>query len=100
MELTKDNFDEFIANNKIAVVDFWATWCGPCKMMKPILAEFESDNSITIGKIDADAEPGLAEKFDVVSIPTIIVLENGVPVHRLTGAMPKHKLQKELEAWI
>lgn len=100
MELTKENFDEFIAKNKIAIIDFWAIWCGPCKMMKPILEELESDKGITIGKIDADEQLELSQKFNIVSIPTIVVLENGVPVKTLTGAMPKHKLVKELEPWI
>jgi thioredoxin 1 len=99
MELTTENFDEFIAN-KIAIVDFWATWCGPCKMMKPVLEELELDHGITIGKVDADKNEDLVAKFNVSSIPTIIVLENGVPVHTVIGAMPKHKLVKELEGWI
>ena len=100
MELTSNNFNEFIANNKIAIIDFWATWCGPCKMMKPVLESFEEDTGIVIGKVDADENQSLAEKFNVGSIPTILVLEDGVPVHTIVGAMPKHKLMKELEPWI
>lgn len=100
MDLNSNNFDEFIANNKIAIVDFWADWCGPCKMMKPVLESFEQETGIVVGKIDADANQELSEKFNVSSIPTILVLENGVPVHQVIGAMPKHKLMKELEPWI
>lgn len=100
MDLTTDSFNDFIQNNRIAIVDFWATWCGPCKTMKPILEEFESDNNLVIGKVDADENAKISAKYDVVSIPTILVFENGMPVHRIIGAMPKHKLAKELEGWI
>ena len=100
MELTKDNFDTFIAENKIAIIDFWAEWCGPCKMMKPVLSDLESEYNLTVGKIDADAQLELSQKFNIVSIPTLIVLENGIPVKTITGAMPKHKLVKELAGWI
>lgn len=100
MDLTVDNFNDFITSNKIAIVDFWAIWCGPCKTMKPILEEFESDNGIVIGKVDADKNTLITGKYDVVSIPTVLVFENGVPVHRIIGAMPKHKLAKELEPWV
>jgi thioredoxin 1 len=76
MDLTTDSFNDFIQNNRIAIVDFWATWCGPCKTMKPILEEFESDNNLVIGKVDADENAKISAKYDVVSIPTILVFEN------------------------
>lgn len=100
MILDSNNFDAFISTNKTAIIDFWATWCGPCKKMKPILEEVESEFNIVIGRIDADESADIASKYNVSSIPTIVVLEDGVPVKTIIGAMPKHKLVKELEGWI
>jgi len=100
MILNSNNFDDFISTNKTAIIDFWATWCGPCKKMKPILEEVESEFNVVIGRVDADESADIAGKYNVSSIPTIIVLEDGVPVKTIIGAMPKHKLVKELEGWI
>jgi len=100
MILNSNNFEEFLKNNSPAIIDFWAEWCGPCKKMKPILEELESEFNIVIGKVDADESADIASKYNVSSIPTIIVFEDKVPVKTIVGAMPKHKLAKELEGWI
>jgi len=100
MILNSNNFEEFLGNNSPAIIDFWAEWCGPCKKMKPILEELESEFNVIIGKVDADESADIASKYNVSSIPTIIVFEDKVPVKTIVGAMPKHKLIKELEGWI
>jgi thioredoxin 1 len=88
------NFENVTASG-VSVVDFWAEWCGPCQMMLPILDQFAAANaSVTVGKINVDEEPALAQKFRVMSIPTIIVFKDGKAVEQMVGV----KQQAELEA--
>jgi thioredoxin 1 len=84
------------------VLDFWAPWCGPCRMMEPILEELAAENAgtITVGKLNVDENPDTAMRFDVMSIPTLLVVVNGTIAKKLVGAMPKKKLASELSAWI
>ncbi len=92
--VTSANFDEVTASG-VSVIDFWAEWCGPCQMMLPILDQFAWANSwVTVGKVNVDEEPSLAQKFRVMSIPTIVVLKDGKPVEQMVGV----KQQAELEA--
>ncbi|QIK69386.1 thioredoxin [Erysipelothrix sp. HDW6C] len=93
--LTKANFNEEI-NNGVVLVDFYADWCGPCKMISPILAELSETHAdkATIVKINVDEEGELAQRFDVMSIPTLILFKDGKPVGRKTGFMPKPELEK------
>jgi len=99
IKITKDNFEELVLNSQEKVMlDFWATWCGPCKMIAPILDEIAEENEwLTIGKINVDEQPELAIRFHVASIPTLIVMEKGVQVARQIGFRPKEDLVKLLE---
>lgn len=100
INLTDTDFDEVIKNNSLILVDFWAEWCGPCKRMLPILEEIDSEGPVLVGKLNVDEHPAKANEFTVTSIPTMVLFKDGHPVHRITGAMPKHALSKELEPWI
>lgn len=100
MIVTNDNFEETIKNNSIVLVDFWAEWCGPCKRMEPILKEFESETNIPVGKLNVDENPEKSQEYSVQSIPTMVLFKDGNPVHTITGAMPKHRIVKELAQWI
>ena len=88
--LTNSNFDEVIATSTQPVlVDFWATWCGPCKMVSPIVDEIAEEEDVTVGKVNVDEEPELAQRFGVMSIPTLLVFEGGKLVNKAVGARPK-----------
>ena len=101
--LTQSNFAEEIATADLpVVVDFWAEWCGPCKMLAPILDEVAGENSdkITVAKVNVDENPDLARQFDIMSIPTLIVFQDGQPVHRFQGASGKAGLLEQLSDFI
>ena len=93
--ITKANFNETVESG-VVLVDFYADWCGPCKMISPILAELSGTmaDQVTIAKIDVDAEGELAQRFDVMSIPTMILFKDGKPVGRKTGFLPKPEIEK------
>lgn len=88
MELTKSNFNEVIMSQKPVLVDFWASWCGPCRMVAPIIEQIaeEYEGKITVGKVDVDEHGALAAEYAVVSIPTVILFKDGKPVEKLVGA--------------
>jgi thioredoxin 1 len=100
MILTDSNFDEFVSQNKLVLVDFWAEWCGPCRMLSPILEEIEKDGVLLVGKLNVDENLEKSREFSVSSIPTMILFKDGNPVHTMIGAMPKHRILKEIEPWI
>lgn len=100
MIINNSNFEESIKAHKIILVDFWAEWCRPCKMFSPILDEISKEYSLWIGKINADENKEKTSEYNVVSLPTTIVFENGKEVKRILGAKPKHMMVKELEQWI
>lgn len=100
MIITDDTFGQAILENELILVDFWADWCGPCKKMNPILEELSSETGLLIGKLNVDENPGKSQEYSVQSIPTMVLFKDGNPVHTLVGAMPKHRLLKELAQWI
>ena len=96
--ITKENFEEKVLNAQGKVLlDFWATWCGPCRMVAPIVEEIAAETpDLTVGKIDVDTEMELAVQFGIVSIPTLIVMEKGQVVNKAIGYAPKAELLKLL----
>jgi thioredoxin 1 len=100
--LTEGSFDEFVAGNEVAIVDFWAEWCGPCKMIAPILEEIaeERADSLSIGKVDIDAGSNVqvGHRYGVRSIPTLMVFKDGEPIETIVGAMPKPDLLARIDA--
>jgi thioredoxin 1 len=103
LNLSDATFDETVAGSDTPVlVDFWAEWCGPCKMIAPTLAEIatEQRGKLTIGKLNVDDNPDTARRFDVMSIPTLLVFKDGKAVKRLVGAKGKGQLLQDLAEFI
>jgi thioredoxin 1 len=94
--------DDVLASDKTVIVDFWAEWCGPCKMVAPVLDEIAGENKdkITIAKLDIDRNPSAARDYQVMSIPTMIVFQDGKPVKQIVGAQPKAKLLEALADYL
>ena len=101
--LTDSTFDEhLVASDKPVLVDFWADWCTPCKVIAPILEELADEQSekLTIAKVNIDDATAIAGRFDVMSIPTLILFKDGAPVAKIVGAKPKGALLQEISAYL
>ena len=94
INITNENFEnQVLRAEKPVLLDFWAAWCGPCRMVSPIVDEIAAERSdIAVGKVNVDEQSDLAERFGITSIPTLVVIKNGKIVNRAVGAMPKAKI--------
>jgi len=101
VHLTEGNFDETLSRDTgVMMVDFWAEWCGPCKAIAPVLEDIakESAGKITLAKVNVDENPGLAARYGIRSIPTILLVKGGKVADQVIGAVPRAKLQAKLDA--
>ena len=97
---TNTSFDELLADGKLVIVDFWATWCGPCRMLSPLLDEVEEEmaDKVTVVKVNVDDADEIAMRFRIMSIPTLLFFKNGQIVDKAVGAMPKSVLVDKINA--
>ena len=103
VELTDANFDkEVLQQEGIVMVDFWAPWCGPCQIMGPIVEEIgkEYEGKVKVGKVNVDENPVVSSRFQITSIPTLLIFKNGIVVKQLVGIQTKETLQEELDSFL
>ncbi|MDG7026870.1 MAG: thioredoxin [Nitrososphaerota archaeon] len=102
VELTDANFVQTVKNHPLVVVDFWAPWCGPCRMVSPVLEELASEmvGLATFGKLNVDDNPTISQQFEIQGIPTIVVFKDGEPVDGLVGAAPKQMIEARIRPYV
>jgi thioredoxin 1 len=102
IELNDANFDQIVISDQPVLVDFWAEWCGPCKMIGPVVEELANDydGKAVVGKLNVDENPDVTARFGIRSIPTLLVFKNGQIVDKQVGAVPKSVLAQKIEAQV
>jgi thioredoxin 1 len=103
VQLTTATFDTALAaTDRPLLVDFWASWCSPCRAMAPVVAELANEESarLSVAKLDVDASPEIAQRYQIMSIPTLILFKNGKPVTTIMGAQPKARLLDQLKGYL
>jgi thioredoxin 1 len=100
--LNDENFDKEVSKYPVTVVDLWAPWCGPCRMVTPIIENLAKEyvGKIVFGKLNVDENPDTSRKFGIMSIPTIIIFKNGKPVDKVVGALPKERLEQRIGKYL
>lgn len=99
--ITEENFEEVLESNKLLLIDFWATWCNPCRLLLPIMEEFATENEgkITVGKVNVDEAVVLAERFNIMTIPTVLLFVNGELKDKFTGYRQKNQISAFVEKY-
>jgi thioredoxin 1 len=102
IDLTQETFKNAVERNSLVVVDFWAAWCGPCRIVAPIIESMAKDYSgrILFGKVNVDENPEIARQYGIMSIPTLLVFKNGNVVDQIIGAMPRERLEPKIKKHI
>ncbi len=102
VHLSDSNFDEFIQKSPVVVVDFWAEWCMPCRMIAPIIEDLAKEyaGKVLFGKLNVDENPETAERFQVFSIPTLVIIKNGREIERIVGYTPKNRIEAVLKRYL
>jgi len=95
LHLTADNFDDAVSSGKI-LVDFWAEWCGPCRIVAPVMEALSEENAVSVAKVNIDESPSLMERYGIMSIPTVILFKDGLEQTRFVGVRPKEEYQSAL----
>ncbi|MEZ4883221.1 MAG: thioredoxin [Chitinophagales bacterium] len=100
LEFTDSNFEELVLDSdKLAVVDFWAVWCGPCRMVGPIIEQLHDEyKDVVVGKVDVDNNPGISQRYGIRNIPTVLFIKDGVVVDKQVGAAPKGTYAGKIDA--